>query len=434
MKRNLAKKNSVRSYRLICQLACGLVLVLPLFGAVAVLPVESFEDVRLGGANAESISHWRWSEEAKRRAKEFTQLRICEGEGTKGRALVVAISKPLPEGADLYALWTTSWDDLPPGTLSVRMRARVVAGNFTLTVGSATAYFANSDVWARPQVLGPGEWQTLEFSLVSDLHRNFRRAIFSAESPVIHYTRWIQEPMRVMVGAGSQGELWLDDIELVISPPEGGAQSVEALAAADLHRAFTFSTDDKEFDLARTPGREALRKPAILTLPDAPGRPLVARQRGLEEMSFIGFPIACPVGADAFRVTLEAAHPSRLDRLVVDFLALVSPDGAGPWDGTPKADSGGFDLCLSPSRTKGQSWGFYHARRSVPNGERVTLWIPFRDFLCAYGSGALRQRHQQQEPLRAGEVVALALVSPFRQASAETTFTIHSIEAVRLTE
>jgi hypothetical protein len=68
----------------------------------------------------------------------------------------------------------------------------------------------------------------------------------------------------------------------------------------------------------------------------------------------------------------------------------------------------------------------------VPNGETVTLVIPFGDFVCAYGSGGLRQRHQQQQPLVAGEVVALALISPFRQASAETTFIIHSIEAVRL--
>ena len=78
------------------------------------------------------------------------------------------------------------------------------------------------------------------------------------------------------------------------------------------------------------------------------------------------------------------------------------------------------------------SWGFYHARRIVPNGEWATLVIPFEDFVCGYGSGGLRDRHQRQQPLSAGEVVAIALVSPFRQAAADTFFTIRSVEAVRL--
>lgn len=399
-------------------------------------PIESFEAARLGGHNAEAISHWRWTKEEKLGASGFSRLEIREGEGGVGRALAVSVFKPLPQGADFYALWTTGLDCLPPDAVAVRMRARVSAGRFTLTVGSATAYFANSDVWALPQVLEPGGWQTLEFSLVSDLQRNFRRAVLSAESPVIHYTRWIQEPMRIMLGADSHGELWIDDIELVRSgkgddPAARSDASCLALAASDLARAFTFSTDDKEFDLARTPGKEAVRKPAVLKIPTGGVGPLEARQRGLEEMSFIGIPIACPEGANAFRVTLMASHQSRLAGLAVDFLALVSADGVFPWS-RPPGESGGFDFCLSPARTKGIPWGFYHARRVVPNGERTTLVIPFEDFVCAYGSGDLRERHQRQQPLRAREVAALAIVSPFRQAAAETFFTIESVEAVRL--
>ena len=402
-----------------------------------VKPVESFDADRIGAPNAEAISHWKWSAENKRNAKDFSRLEIREGEGANGRALCVSIPESLPQGADFYTLWTTGFDYLPPEAVAVRMRARVVGGRFTLTVGSATAYFANSDVWARPQVLEPGGWQTLELSLVSDLQRNFRRAIFSADSPVIHYTRWIQEPMRVMIGADSRGELWLDDIELVTSSPGSGSATwredrIRVLATADLVRAFTFSTDDKEFDLARTPGKEAMRKPAILKVPQSEGGPLEASQRGLEEMSFIGIPIACPEGANAFRMTLKVAHKSLLEELVVDFLALVFADGTWPWTKPVPGEKGGFDFCLSPERTKGTSWGFYHARRTVPNGERVTLVIPFGDFVCAYGSGDLRERHQRQRPLKAGEIAALAMVSPFRQAGAETFFTIESVEAVRL--
>lgn len=399
--------------------------------------IESFEASRLGGHNAEAISHWRWTKEEKLGAKAFSRLEIREGEGGGGRALSVSVFQPLPKGADFYALWTTGLDDLPPDASAVRMRVRVVSGRFSLTVGSATAYFANSDVWARPQVLEAGPWKTIEFSLVEDLQRNFRRAIFSAEAPAIHYTRWIQEPMRVMLGADSRGELWIDDIELVRTGGEAASAGplggeVDVLGAADLAGAFTFSTDDKEFDLARTPGREALRKPAELDLPEGPGRPLLARQRGLEEMSFIGIPMTFPEGANALRVTLKVSHQSRLDQVVVDFLALVSPDGTFPWVRAEAGGTKGFDFCLSPARTAGVSWGFYHARRIVPNGKPVALVIPLGDFLCAYGAGALRQRHQGQQPLSGSEVAAIALVSPFRQAAADTIFSIESIEAVRL--
>jgi len=403
----------------------------------AAQPVEAFDRARADGRNPEAISHWRWTKEEKRGAKDFSRLEICDGGGANGGALKVSIFNPLPRGGDFYGIWTTGLDCLPPEAVAVRMRARAVAGNFTLTVGSATAYFADSDVWARTQVIEPGGWRTLEFSLVSDLQRNFRRAVFSAEAPEIHYTRWIQEPMRIMVGADSRGELWIDDVELVLSgretsPPDQRQKKLHQLAAADLGRAFTFSTDDKEFDLARTPGKTAVRKPAVLNVPKSSDGMLVARQRGLEEMSFIGIPLTCPEGTNALRVTMKTAHASRLENLAVDFLAIISPGGIFPWTKLPAGEPGGFDFCLSPARTKGTSWGFYHARRIVPNGEQVAIVIPFGEFLCAYGTGELRARQQLQQPIAPGEVVAIALVSPFRQAAADTLFTIQSIEALRL--
>ena len=400
--------------------------------------IETFDGTAIGGRNPAAIFHWKWSPEDKANAKALSRLEICKGDGANGDALKISIIKPLPRAADFYALWTTGLDYLPPDAIAVRMRAKVAAGKFALTVGSPTTYFANSDVWARPQVLEPGGWKTIEFSLVSDLQRNFRRAVFSAESPVISYTRWIQEPMRILVGADSCGELSLDDIELVLSGkgsafPVYREEKIRPLAEAGLGHAFTFSTDDKEFDLARTPGKVAVRKPAILNPPSGKGGPLEASQRGLEEESFIGIPVSCPEGANAFRVTMKMAHQSRLDGLVVDFLALVAKDGIIPWTKPPTGEKpAGFDLCLSPASTKGMSWGFYHARRIVPNGEWATLVIPFEDFFCGYGSGELRDRHQLQQPLAPGEVVALAIVSPFRQAAADTYFTIRSVEAVRI--
>ena len=399
--------------------------------------IETFDGSGSGGRNSEAVSHWKWSQEEKRNAKSLSRLEIGKGEGANGAALKVSIFKTLPQGPAFYAVWTTGLDYLPPDATAIRMRVRVVSGSFALTVGSPTVYFGNSDVWASPQVLETGGWQTIEFSLVSGLERNFRRAIYSAASPDIHYTRWIQEPLRIMVGADSRGELWLDDIELVLSGkgsafPAYREETIHPLSSGDLGQAFTFSTDAKEFDLARTPGKEALRKPAVLNRPDQKREELEARLRGLEEMSFIGIPVSCPEGTNGFRVTMKMAHQSRLEELVVDLLVLVAQGGIFPWTKQPAGIPGGFDYCLSPSRTKKMSWGFYHARRIVSNGEWSTFVVPFEDFVCAYGSGGLSERQQRRQPLVAGQVVALAMVPSFRQSAAETFFTIRSIEAVRL--
>ncbi len=388
------------------------------------------------------ISYWRWSEEQKRAADAYSRLECASVPGASGRALKVSVMKPLPGGLDFYALWSTGLDYLPPETTGIRLRARVVSGRFTLSVGGPTVYFGTSDVQAAPRTLEAGEgWETLEFPLVGDLVRNYRRPVFSSEGPVIYYTRWIQEPMRLLVGADSRGELWLDDVELIASGegrpyPVFADGAVAALSTAELERAFTFATDDREFDLSHTAGSEPRRRPAVLRYPAETGGVLEARQRGLEEMSFIGVPLGCPEGSNAFRVTLSVAHAGDFDELVVDFLALFGPGGEFPWAETlaEAPREGGYRYCLSPTRTEELSWGFSHARRAVGNGERVSLVIPFADFVCAHGSGSLRERYLRQEPLRAGDIMALALVSPFRQGRADTLFSIEKIEAVSVPE
>lgn len=402
--------------------------------------IEAFDSsAAIGnGRNLSPITFWRWSEEEKRNAGEFSRLERVAVPGETGQALKVSVKRSLPAGLDFFALWSTGLDYLPPETTGIRMKVRVVSGQFTLSVGGPTAYFATSDVRARPRVLEPStEWQTLTFSLVSDLERNYRRPIFSRESPVIYYTRWIQEPMRLLIGADSLGELWLDEIELIASGEgrdfwDAAEEKVESLAEADLSSAFTFATDDREFDLSHTPGDEPMRKPAILqSIKEGRGK-LEVRQRGLEEMSFIGVPAFCPEGTNAIRLTLKLEHEEAFDELALDVLTLVAPGATFPRDRTAASNPkrGGYDYCFSPQRTTGLSWGFYHARRAVRKGEWATLVIPFTDFVCAYGAGELRERHQLQQPLSADEVMAIALVSPYRQGRSDTVFTIEKIEAV----
>jgi len=392
--------------------------------------LEDFEEN--AARNAPTITHWRWSAEQKEMAARSTSVVKQTLEGAMNNGIKVLVQERLPAEPQWLTVWHTRADYLPPEAKSVRFRAKVVSGSFTLTCGSATTYFACSDVWTKPVTLLPGDWQTVEFSLRDGLERNFRRAVFSSKSPAIHYTRWIQEPLRIMMDSSSQGELWIDDVVLVSAPalPKVSFQS-EVLGKADLAKAFTFATDDKEFDLAAGEKTEAIRKPAVLEFSDkAPF--LQARQRGLEEMSFVGIPASAPEKANAFRLKGRFIHESASPFVVVDFLALVANGGIAPWTIAPRGGKG-FDLCLTPERTQGQSWGFYHARRRLPNNQEFVLDLPFVDFLSAYGQEDFQPDHQAQQPLKAAGIVAFAFASPFGQRSADTVFQIDSLEVVSLT-
>lgn len=399
--------------------------------------IQSFDSDRVPGI--QPITYWRWSDADKKAAATHSQLELVEGEAGRGRALRVSIPKALPAGLAYFPFWSTGLDYLPPETESLRFRARVLSGRFELSAGSPTVYFGNSDAQAKPQVLEPGGWRTVELSLVRDLWRNYRRPIFSQESPVIHYTRWIQEPMRLLLSAESQGELLIDDIELVGRgkgrpfPAFAPGQS-RPLGEADLAKAFTFATDDREFELSHAPDGKPVRPPAVLRPLSGERGVLEARQRGTEEMSFIGLPLRCPDEANAFQLSLKASHARRMPEVVVDLVAIVAPDGAFPWERTraENASERGFGHCLSPRATADIPWGFYHARRTVPNGEWTDLIVPFADFVCGYGTGPLKERHQKQQPIVPGEVVALALLSPYGQRDQETVFTFEKAGAAQL--
>jgi hypothetical protein len=407
--------------------------------------LETFEQV--GARGLRPITFWRWTPEQKRQASDYSDLQLAPGEGGKGQALKVTIKKPLPPAGDFYPLWMLGPEYLPPETDAIRLRVKVLSGQFELNVGSPTAYFATSDVFTKPITLTPGDWRTVEISLIHDLQRNYRRPIFSQQSPVIYYTRWVQEIMRLQMSASSQGEMLVDDIALVTRgqgkpfatfPP----QSVRPLGEADPTTRFTFATDDREFTLSHEPGDKAVRKPAVLApSPSSEAHALwTAQQRGAEEMSYFGVKARAPKGANALRITLKMEHASSLDPLAVDLFTLVGERGEFPWEKTT-AEAGTstapgplkpFDYCLSPARTRDISWGFYHTRRAVKKGEWTELVIPFADFVCTYGNGTLQARHLQQQPIAPEEIIAVAMLSPWRQRRADTHFSIGKIEFVAL--
>ena len=404
--------------------------------------IDRFDDA--GNRDLRPLTFWRWTPEQKQNAAQISQLQLVpEGEG---KALKVSITQPLPRGMDYYPWWSTNLEYLPPETEAIRMRIKVLSGRFQISAGGPTSYFATSDVRTKPLVLEPGDWRTVELSLTSHLERNYRRPIFSQDSPVIYYTRWIQEPMRLLMNADSQGEMLVDDIELItrgngwpFATFEPAA--IRTLATADPATRFTFATDDREFDLSQAAGMKAVRKPAVLSAATDGRGQWTARQRGQEEMSFFGLKAHSPKGANAVRLTLKVEHKGPFELLAVDVFTLVGGHGEFPWEKTKSQapsnattdDQKAFDYSLSPARTRDFSWGFYHARRAVKNGGWTEVVIPFADFVCAYGNGSLKARHQQQQPLVAEEVTAVALLSPWRQRGADTVFTIEKIEFVAIT-
>ena len=112
---------------------------------------------------------------------------------------------------------------LPPETDAIRLRVRLPSGRAILSIGGPVSQMGNSDVFCDPQLIEPSdEWKIIEISLNHRLVRNFRRPNFTAELPLIYYTRWAQEPVCLYLAAPPEAlrttedtVLFMDQIELV---------------------------------------------------------------------------------------------------------------------------------------------------------------------------------------------------------------------------
>ncbi|MDX9981890.1 MAG: hypothetical protein RBU25_17855 [Lentisphaeria bacterium] len=137
---------------------------------------------------------------------------------------------------------TLSGPYLPPEADVVRMKVRVVSGRAILAVGGPVSQMGNSDVQCDPQLVaadGTGEWQTVELSLNRRLVRNYRRANFTKDLPVVYYTRWAQEPFFLSLlklpealRPAEETVLYIDQVELV-TRGEGRPFPVYAPAAVE---------------------------------------------------------------------------------------------------------------------------------------------------------------------------------------------------------
>lgn len=403
------------------------------------------------------VDHHTWSPEQKAHAGDFSQVEIVEGGFQSKQACRLTVTDQFPwNRRDSYRALVIGPDYLPPETDAVRVRVRVKEGEFRLSVGSPTVYFGHSDVnSAVRKVSGSDDWQTLEFSLHHALSRNFRRARFGRESPVIYYTRWIQEPLYLYIHHPSHGEILIDQVELLARGegqpyPTFKPEEVRTIARFadfgdpdDLKQAFTFFQEP--IDLAKPPHtvRPDWRPPKLTHVPSSSESSGVLRieQQGTEEVCFAGIMAQGSRESNAVAVRLKCEHASIGPEIALDFLVYVAPNEERrefPWaDFAPppawrERPDLAFDYYLNQDRMRDVNYGFYHTRRAVPNGRWTTLVLPFADFICAYGEQDCKPMFQQQLPLTGEDIIALGLVTPYRQRRHSTIIEIDGVSFVHV--
>jgi hypothetical protein len=408
--------------------------------------------------HARSFERWNWTPEQKAAAARFSREDAVRDPAMGDTVLRLSVAEDFPWRDAAERLVSLGATHLPPVADAIRLTVRTVSGRFTISVGGPTVYFGHSDVHAEPVTLSADDgdgWRTVEFDLNRGLRRNFRRAEWAAESPVITYSRWVQEPIQILVEPGSTGELRIARAEWVARGegrpfPSPAAPGIEPVgrpvgfgASADRARAFTLFTSARErVDLAGPPRavRPAWIPPRLAFAADEDRTPVLrSAHRGVEEACWTAVRLDGVEGADALRLELRAENPAVREALVLDFmLVTTAADTPFPWDAVapPAAWRGhaeAFDAYLHPGHPALAQVGFalFHARRVITPGEWTEVLLPMADFLCYYGQGSMAAAFRDQQAPEAARVRALAFLSPYGQRAAETTVDLREIHFVR---
>ncbi|GEM_PF-2531809 len=369
---------------------------------------------------------------------------------------------------DYYDVHTLGAAYFPPEADTIRLRVKVLSGRLIITVGTATIYCGNSDTYADYATLATGvppQWVTVELPLNVPLIRNYRRASYSTASPLIAFTRWVQEAPRVTMFKGSSGEFLIDQIELIASGlskpfPQFVTQDVTQVMTIadfeqDISNAFTLYMSENQtsdFAMSWLSTTPVAREPAVLThvgQGSIGGASLSARAKFAEEMSWVAIKTRGTNGANAVSFTLKAQGGQNAtlygssESYPLDFFIMIAPTNQ-PFDWarfgpTPEMLAGpdiGYGCNLSYYTIRfltDLSFAHYHARRHVAKDTWRTLVIPFADFQCAYGMGSYSNRFMQNLPLTGEDLIAVAFLSPFqRQSAVACTIIVDHVALVRV--
>ena len=409
--------------------------------------VEDFDSAPLGSFQKGFLDSYRWTEEFRERARAWSSLEIVrEGDG---RALRVRVMDPQAFTTDAKSV-TRLTPFFPPQADAVRLRVKVVTGQASIYVGGPTAYYGNSDVFTEPQTIRAAtepQWVEVDFNFNHPTWRNYRRSGFSTDAPRNYYNRWTQEPMGVFLAPDSIGEVLIDRIELAALgegrpfPVFAPAQVREVASIADFEddkfdRAFNLymaAAEAEWFEESWTRTKPLRFEPMQLTSVDAGltgQKSLQCRGRTAEEVHCTGVRTTGSAKANAISITLSVDAPEQRNTLVgagpivpFDFLVFVAPtERAFPWQRfAPTAElrtrgGPGFDFQFTHRLIAAYSdvdFAIYQTRRYLKPGEWSKLVLPIADFTCVYGHGSMRGRLLNHDPLRAGEVIAVAWLNPW---------------------
>jgi len=443
-------------------MGAGLAATRPVEGKVLQV-VRDFEAAALGERRPAAM-HWKWTPEQKAGALEYSSIEIVGDAAVGEKCLKLVVTEKLPPRRSGYRMISLGVDYLPPEADAVRLRVKVLQGRFVIAAGGPTVYFGHSDVMTRFVVLNAGThatWTTVELNLNQNLTRNDRRAQWGRHSPVVYYTRWIQEPLAIYVAPGSAGAMLIDQVELiarsqgrpypVFEPAQIRtiAPGIDFEAPASMANVFTVMTNTTEqpkFDQAPHLVRGAWPPPRISRVAEGRGGrySLQMVMTGAEEVCFAGLKVAGAGEANAIALAIKAQYPGRgKPDIVLDFLAWAAPperQAAFPWDDLRPPVSWrnspeiAFTYYLSPKNAAvaRESFSFYHTRRLVPNDQWVTLVLPLADFICSYGQGAMEPAFQKQTPLAADQVFALTFLSYFGQIAHPLRVLIDDVTFVKV--
>lgn len=291
-------------------------------------------------------------------------------------------------------LCTLSGPHLPPEADAVRLKVKVLSGRAVLSAGGPVNQLGCSDVLCNPQLVEAGDkssWQTVDISLNAPLTRNFRRANFTKDLPVIYYTRWAQEPMSLNMLSMPDGlmpdedtVLLIDQVELVakgdgkpfpkfaadqvkpvsvvadFSKPEDRAKVCTFAHGYSISKAFEAGYRRKDGPVTVQPMPDHIRKSSPFIEEEgfhypAPRYSAVEGQDGrqalraeclwAEEGQIVTVKTAGDPQANAFRVSLKPHFPNGIGgplfkfqyegkpAHVVDFVVFVAPKGSDfPWN------------------------------------------------------------------------------------------------------
>jgi len=266
---------------------------------------------------------------------------------------------------------------------------KVLSGRAIISVGGPVSQMGNSDVFCDPKMVeAKGDaWQTIEISLNHPLVRNFRRANFTAELPVVYYTRWVQEPVYLYLISISgklrpevETELFIDNVELVAKGEGRSFPKFDSSGEKEIANIVSFQKDEdlgKVFSVAHgysiskpfefgyrrktdeaRPIADYMKKASPFiqeegTLYPAPrysivdgingGKALKAECTWAEEGQIITFKTNGDGKSNAFKFGLKPNYPAVTKTIydfqfdgkkahAVDFIVFVSPKGSDfPW-------------------------------------------------------------------------------------------------------